>query len=347
MNTKNYKIAVDAMGGDYGLKVTVPACISALNNNNRLYIYIVGVYKEIKKELIIFNNKYDSNRLKIINADEIIKMHDAPITALRNKKHSSMRIAINLIKDKIVDACISAGNTGALVAISKFVLKTISNIDRPAIVYPIPSLNYKTNIMDKVYMLDLGANINCSAEQLFQFGIMGSALSENIQNKKYPKLSLLNIGSEEIKGNDNIKKASKMFKDCRYVNYTGYIEGNNILSAKTDVIICDGFIGNIALKSIEGTAQTISKVINNAFNKNIISKIAMTIAYPIIKKIKENLNMNQYNGASLLGINGIVIKSHGKTSINAFESAIIEGINEIKHNIPKKIYNKIKETMKK
>lgn len=331
-----YKISVDAMGGDYGLKTTLPGCISAINKNKNLHIYIVGIYKKIIKGLKVFKNKYDIKRLNIVNADEIIEMKDSPVIALRNKKKSSMRIAINLIKNNKVDACISAGNTGALVAISKFVLKTIDEIDRPAIVYPLPALDHINKTIKKVYMLDLGANINCSSNPLFQFGIMGSILAKNIENKNNPKLSLLNIGLEQIKGVDSIKKTAKMFMKCKYINYVGYIEGNNILNATTDVIVCDGFAGNIALKSIEGTAKTISIVMKNIFSKNIISKIAMIISYPIIKKIIQTLDINQYNGASLLGINGIVIKSHGKTSIKSFEAAINEGINEIKHNIPKK-----------
>ncbi|MBK2124484.1 phosphate acyltransferase PlsX [Fangia hongkongensis] len=334
------------MGGDHGLDSTLPAAISALNKDQQLQVVLVGNADHIHQRLKShFSGKYDVARLSVIHASQIVEMDESPALALRNKKDSSMRVAINLVKDGTVDACISAGNTGALMATSKFVLKTLPEIDRPAIVYAIPSLDRKTKKMNPVYMLDLGANVNCSSEQLFQFGIMGSILAENLKGKERPSVALLNIGEEEMKGLDSIKQAAKMFNNYDPVNYIGYVEGNDIFSAKADVIVCDGFAGNIALKTSEGTAKLIADMIKDSFNNSLFSKFAMLLSAPVLKKIKNKLNINQYNGASLLGLRGIVIKSHGGASSEAFETAIFEGIKEIRHNIPQKIQSQIENVM--
>lgn len=329
------------MGGDHGLKTTIPASISALEKYSKLEISLVGITAHIKQFLETQHNHYDHNRLNIVHADEVVAMDEPPVSALRNKKNSSMRIAIDMVKNGQVDACVSAGNTGALMATAKFVLKTLPEIDRPAIVYAIPCLSYETKEMGSFYMLDLGANVNCSSEQLFQFGIMGSILAENIKNKQRPSVALLNIGEEEMKGLDNIKQAAKMLYNCDAINYIGYIEGNNIFSAKADVVVCDGFAGNIALKTSEGTAKLITAIMKETFNQNIFSKIAGLFATPVLKNLKHRLNMDQYNGASLLGLRGIVIKSHGGASAKAFDTAISEAIKEIKYNIPEKIKSQI------
>ena len=341
----SYKISVDAMGGDHGLKTTIPACISALMKHPDLYISIVGISNQIEQELALSKKRYDKDRLSVVHASEIVEMDESPALALRNKKDSSMRVAINLVKDHEADACISAGNTGALMATSKFVLKTLHEIDRPAIVYAIPSLDPKTKKMDPVYMLDLGANVNCSSEQLFQFGIMGSVLAANLKNKERPRVALLNIGEEEMKGLDSIKQAAKMLQNCDPINYIGYIEGNDIFSAKADVIVCDGFAGNIALKTMEGTAKIVADMLKDSFKNNLFSKFAMLISAPVLINLKNKLDMNQYNGASLLGLRGIVIKSHGSASAEAFETAIYEGIKEIKHNIPQKTQSQVERIM--
>ena len=334
------------MGGDHGLKTTIPASISALNREKSLHITLVGITDQIHAYLNShFQHKYDNSRLKVVHADEIVKMDESPALALRSKKNSSMRLAINLVKEKAVDACISAGNTGALMATSKFVLKTLPEIDRPAIVYAIPSLDRKTKTMNPVYMLDLGANVNCSSEQLFQFGIMGAILAENLKGKKRPTVALLNIGEEEMKGLDSIRQAAKMLYHYDPINYIGYAEGNDIFQAKADVIVCDGFAGNVALKTSEGTAKLIADMIKDSFNNSLFSKTAMLLAAPVLKKIKQKLNINQYNGASLLGLRGIVIKSHGGASAEAFETAIFEAVKEIKHNIPQKIQAQIENVM--
>lgn len=344
-NQISYRISVDAMGGDYGIETTVPACLSAIKKLPNLQISIVGISQNIKNFLLSIKAKYDVKRLLIIHATQVVKMDESPALALRNKKDSSMRVAINLIKDGRSDACVSAGNTGALMATAKFVLKTPREIHRPAIVYAIPSLNRITKKVDPVYMLDLGANVNCSSEQLFQFAIMGSVLSANLKNKKHPRIALLNIGEEEMKGLETIKQTAKMLKNCNNINYIGYIEGNDIFSSKADVIVCDGFAGNIALKTIEGTAKIISYMLKNNSSNMIISKLTTLISAPLLVNIKRKLNMDQYNGASLLGLKGIVIKSHGSASAKAFETAIYEAIKEIKHNIPQKIQSQIQSIM--
>ncbi|WP_117002248.1 MULTISPECIES: phosphate acyltransferase PlsX [Cysteiniphilum] len=341
----SYKISIDAMGGDHGLKTTVPACLSALKKFPDLHICLVGIAKDIEQFLTAHKTSYDTTRLSIVNANEIVEMDESPALALRNKKDSSMRVAINLVKSGDVDACVSAGNTGALMATSKFVLKTLNEIDRPAIVYAIPSLDRKTKKMNPVYMLDLGANVNCSSEQLFQFGIMGSVLAANLKGTERPRVALLNIGEEEMKGLDSIKQAAKMLQNCDHINYIGYVEGNDIFSAKADVIVCDGFAGNIALKTMEGTAKLIADMLKDSFNNSIFSKLAMLISAPVLTGLKRKLDTNQYNGASLLGLRGIVIKSHGGASAEAFETAIYEAIKEIKYNIPQKTQAQIERIM--
>ncbi len=333
------------MGGDHGLKTTIPACLSALKKFPDLHICLVGIAKDIEQFLTAHKTPYDTTRLSIVNANEIVEMDESPALALRNKKDSSMRVAINLVKSDDVDACVSAGNTGALMATSKFVLKTLNEIDRPAIVYAIPSLDRKTKKMNPVYMLDLGANVNCSSEQLFQFGIMGSVLAANLKGTERPRVALLNIGEEEMKGLDSIKQAAKMLQNCDHINYIGYVEGNDIFSAKADVIVCDGFAGNIALKTMEGTAKLIADMLKDSFNNSIFSKLAMLISAPVLTGLKRKLDTNQYNGASLLGLRGIVIKSHGSASAEAFETAIYEAIKEIKYNIPQKTQAQIERIM--
>lgn len=276
-------------------------------------------------------------RLSIQHASETVEMDESPSLALRNKKDSSMRVAINLVKEGVVDACVSAGNTGALMATSRFVLKMIAGIDRPAIVYAMPNIDQETGERSTAYMLDLGANVDCTAEHLFQFAVMGSVLCQAIQGIEKPRVSLLNIGEEEIKGLDNIKEAAKMLADCPYINYAGFIEGNGIFAAKTDVVVCDGFIGNVALKTSEGVVKFLGAVIKGAIKSSWFTRIAAVFAMPVLLAIKKRLDVKSYNGASFLGLRGIVIKSHGGADSVAFASAIEAAIHEVEQNIPNKI----------
>ncbi len=332
-----YRISIDAMGGDHGLPVTVPATVAALKKNPHLHITLVGDQAQIAAALKKTKGKYPADRLDIHHTSQVVEMDESPALAMRNKKDSSMRVAINLVKTGQVNACVSAGNTGALMAIAKFVLKTLPEIDRPAIVYAIPSYDRTTKTMQSVYQLDLGANVNCSSEQLFQFGLMGSILASHIQNKKAPRVSLLNIGEEEMKGLDNIRHAAELLKKCQLINYTGYVEGNDIFTACTDVIVCDGFVGNATLKTMEGTAKLVGDIMSHSFKRNWFAKLTMLAAAPTLRHIKKRLNTDQYNGASLLGLKGTVVKSHGSAGANAFQTAIESAIDEIKHDIPNKI----------
>ena len=273
-------------------------------------------------------------------------MDESPADAVRKKKDSSMRVAINLVKDGSVDACVSAGNTGALMATSKFVLKTVNGVDRPAIVYALPSYNREIKTISKTYMLDLGANVVCSSEQLFQFAIMGSILAASSKGIAEPRVSLLNIGEEEMKGLDNIKNASKLLQDCDFINYQGYIEGKHIFDDSTDVIVCDGFVGNVSLKTMEGTLRLIEALIKKSVTEGSwLMKLPTILALPIFRRMKKSMNLDSFNGASLLGLTGIVVKSHGGASANAFETAIFEAVKEVKHNIPKTIQESLEKVL--
>jgi glycerol-3-phosphate acyltransferase PlsX len=336
-------ITIDAMGGDYGIDTTVPASLMSLKKHQNLCLILVGDEGLIRKKVEQSKIKYVSSRLKIHHTTQIVGMDESPSLALRQKKDSSMRVAINLVKSKEAQACVSAGNTGALMATSKYVLKTLPEIERPAIVFAMPSMNPETGIVRPVYMLDLGANVNCSSEQLFQFGVMGSVLVSCLTGKERPKVALLNIGEEEMKGLDSIKQAAKILKSFEPVDYVGYIEGNDIFASKADVIVCDGFIGNIALKAIEGSVKFITTAMKETFDSNIFSKAAKLIAAPVLLKLKNKLDVKRYNGASLIGLRGIVIKSHGGVDALSFAVAIDEAVQEVSLDIPTKIQEKVEK----
>jgi len=329
------KVSIDASGGDNGIPVTIAAGIKALGELDDLQIIFVGDQDSINSELA--NNslaeKFNS-RYSVIHASEVVTMNEPPSIALRKKKDSSMRIAINLVKEQEVDACVSAGNTGALMAISRFVLKTISGIDRPAIMGRMPTMTGHT------HMLDLGANVDSSPEALLEFATMGSIAVEHTENKKNPTIGLLNIGEEEMKGNDKIKKTSELLKTSN-LNYTGFVEGDDIYKGSVDLVVCDGFEGNIALKASEGVASMMGHYLKQAFTKNIFTKIIALIATPVLKDFKSNLNPGKYNGASLLGLRGIVVKSHGGADVDSFLSAITEAHAEAHAKISEKISSKV------
>ena len=329
------KISIDAHGGDHGIPVIIRAGIQSLKDFDDLYIYFVGDENSIKKEL----TKYaDSNiladRFNIVHSSEIITMDDDISTAMRLKKNSSMRVAINLVKNGEADACVSAGNTGALMAISRFVLKTIEGIVRPAIMASIPTIKKYT------HMLDLGADINSPPSALLQFAIMGSITIEHTENIKHPTIGLLNVGKEEIKGNEHIKKTSELLQNSS-LNYVGFIEGDDIYKGSVDLVVCDGFIGNIALKASEGVVLMINHYLKKAFNKNIFSKGVYLASSVVLKDFKSKIDPNKYNGASLLGLKGIVIKSHGNADVFAFCQAIKKSHLEVQAGIINKISKQI------
>ncbi|MCF6807089.1 phosphate acyltransferase PlsX [Thiotrichales bacterium 19S9-12] len=325
------------MGGDHGVKSTVPGALIALKEHQDISIVFVGQKNKIERALKQHKASKYTDRITIHHASEVVGMEESPALALRNKKDSSMRVAINLVKDGQVNACVSAGNTGALMATSRFVLKTLADIDRPAIVSPMPGLDKQTGKSVATYMLDLGANVNCTSEQLFQFAVMGSILASAISGNSRPRVGLLNIGEEDMKGLDSIKQASKMLYATDAINYVGFIEGNDIFSNRADVIVCDGFVGNVALKTTEGVASLISKIIKDEFSSGLISRLSLLCALPVLRKIKKRLDTRQYNGGSLLGLRGIVIKSHGGADAHAFAAAITEAYHEVRKDVPSKI----------
>ncbi len=314
------------MGGDHGLSVVIPACVRAAKKNPNLKIILVGVQDKVSASL----KKYgalSSPQFSIVHASEIVTMDDLPSHALRNKKDSSMRVAINLVKEGRANACVSAGNTGALMATARFVLKTLPGIDRPAIISELPTIKGKT------WVIDLGANVDSCAEHLFQFAVMGSALIQAIERKPKPKIALLNIGVEEIKGNDQVKRTAHMLAECSVMNYVGYVEGDHFYSGDVDLVVCDGFVGNVALKASEGLAKLLLTLMKESFSRNWLTKLAGLIALPALKHLKNRIDPSRYNGASMLGLNGIVIKSHGGANELGFQYAIEQAALEAQSNV--------------
>jgi glycerol-3-phosphate acyltransferase PlsX len=322
-------IALDAMGGDHGPAVTVPGALAALRSQPDLNLVLVGQRAVLEKELARHAGA-DSGRLRIQEASQIVGMDEPPAQALRGKKDSSMRVAINLVKSGEAQAIVSAGNTGALMATARFVLKTLPGIDRPAIITAFPTVH------GHVHILDLGANVDSSPEQLLQFGIMGSLLVGAVERKERPLVALLNVGVEDIKGNEVVKKADELFR-ASDLNYHGYVEGDEIYLGKVDVIVCDGFVGNVALKASEGLARMISQFMKEEFTRTLFTKLAALAALPVLNAIRRRLDPRQYNGASLVGLNGIVIKSHGGTDTVGFEYAIRVAAEEVQNQLPQLI----------
>jgi glycerol-3-phosphate acyltransferase PlsX len=314
------------MGGDQGLKVVIPACVRALKTHAQLKLLLVGDQSQIVKHLKK-NGTSINSQLAVVHASDVVGMDELPSYALRNKKDSSMRVAINLVKDGKAQACVSAGNTGALMATARFVLKTLPGIDRPAIIAELPTMKGRTRV------IDLGANIDSCAEHLFQFAVMGSALVRALDGKSAPKVALLNIGVEEIKGNDQVKRTAHMLSECKLINYVGYVEGDHFYSGDVDLVVCDGFVGNVALKASEGLAKLMIAVLREAFLQNWWSKLAGFIAKPALRHLKKRMDPTRYNGATLLGLNGIVVKSHGAASDLAFQFAIEQAMLQVQNNV--------------
>ena len=329
-----HSIAIDAMGGDYGIKVTIPASIQILQRFPEINIILVGNAVGIKKSLAKLK-KSNHPRLSVLNATESVEMDESPQSALKNKKNSSMRLAINLVKSNEASACVSAGNTGALMATARFVLKMLPGIERPAIASNLPNRNSVT------CMLDLGANTDSTPEQLLQFAVMGAMLTSTLTNKKNPSIGLLNIGSEDNKGNEVVKKTFDLLKES-HLNFYGNVEGDDIFKGTTDVVVCDGFVGNVALKTTEGVIKMFGNFLTAEYKKNWFTKIIALISLSLLKAFKRRLDPRRYNGASFLGLNGIVIKSHGGADILAFKTAIITAIEESENKVIEKIKKQIK-----
>lgn len=316
-------IAIDAMGGDHGTRVTVPAAVAYLKKHPEDVVVLVGLPDPIAAELSKLGFT-DSARLRVHAATEVVGMDESPQVVLRGKKDSSMRVAINLVKEARASACVSAGNTGALMATARYVLKTLPGIDRPAIASFLPT------VKGQVCMLDLGANVDCTAEHLLQFALMGSTLVSALeQGNEQPTIGLLNIGSEDIKGNEVVKQTAELLQ-ASDLNFYGNVEGDDIFKGVTDVVVCDGFVGNVALKTAEGVAKMMGGFLKEGFSQNLMAKFGALISMPVLKKFKHRLDHRRYNGASFLGLKGIVVKSHGSADSFAFLCAIERAAEEVR-----------------
>lgn len=322
-------IALDAMGGDHGAHVVVPAALAALKHSPDLHLILVGDEHVVHAELHRHHACADE-RLVLQHASQQVGMDESAAQALRGKKDSSMRVAIDLVKEGRAQACVSAGNTGALMAIARFVLKTLPGVDRPAIISALPTIHGHT------HMLDLGANSECSAQHLFEFALMGSALVSAVENIARPRVGLLNIGSEEIKGTEIIKEAARLMAESD-LNYIGFVEGDDIYTDPPDVIVCDGFSGNIALKTSEGVARMIRHYLKQEFNRNLLTRLAALCALPVLKAFQSRIDPRLYNGATLLGLQGVVVKSHGSTDVLGYTHAIRVAEREARNNVPRAI----------
>jgi glycerol-3-phosphate acyltransferase PlsX len=323
------KIAIDVMGGDHGPVVTLAAAAQFLETHPNVTLLLVGDETLLRSQMST-HGLVEGEKVEIVHAPEVVEMAESPAVALRTKKKSSMRIAIDCVRDGAAQAAVSAGNTGALMATAKFVLKTLPGIERPAICTALPSRKGHTHV------LDLGANVECNADHLFQFAVMGSVLVEAYDDNPAPRVGLLNVGAEAIKGNDTVKAASVLLENGP-INYIGYVEGDDIYKGDVDVVVCDGFVGNVALKTSEGLAKMITQFLREEFGRGLLSKLAAVFALPVLKRLKNRLDPGRYNGASFLGLQGIVIKSHGGADVEAFSSALGVALREIEKDVPRRI----------
>lgn len=335
--TTRITIALDAMGGDIGSSVTVPAAVQSVREHDDLNLILVGDQQVLSAELLRYHAK-ENERLRVVHTTQTVGMDEPPAQALRGKKDSSMRVGINLVKDGTAQACVSAGNTGALMATAKYVLKTLPGIDRPAICTTIPAIKGNT------YVLDLGANVDCSAEQLYQFAVMGSVLVSAVDNKKKPRVGLLNIGQEDIKGNDQVRGASQLL-EASDLNYIGFVEGTDIFLGDVDVVVCDGFAGNVALKTMEGTSKTIAHFLREEFERNWLTRLSAIFASPVLRALKQRIDPRKYNGASFLGLGGIVVKSHGSSDDVALRTAIEVARLEVEKGVPARIDSQLESLL--
>ena len=329
------------MGGDHGPSITLPACRAFLNKHPDAELVLVGLPQALE-------SAKDWPRVTLVHASEVVTMEDPVEVALRKKKDSSLRVAINQVKSTadqpaLAHACVSAGNTGALMAVARYVLKTVDGIDRPAIATVLPNqLDGYTTV------LDLGANVDCTAEHLLQFALMGSALVSSVDGKDNPTVGLLNIGEEAIKGSEVIKKAGELLRDAGdrgLINFYGNVEGNDIFKGTSDIVVCDGFVGNVALKTSEGLATMFASFIKQEFTRNFLTKLAGLVAMPVLNQFKKRLDHRRYNGAALLGLRGLVFKSHGSADAFAFENALNRAYDAARHRLLDRVHDRIAATL--
>lgn len=326
------------MGGDFGPRSIVQASIACLSATPSLHLTLVG-QSSLLEDLVSGFSAADRARLQILGAAEVIGMDERPSQALRGKPDSSMRVALELVRDGKAQACVSAGNTGALMALSRAVLKTLPGIDRPAMVAAIPT---RTGYCQ---LLDLGANVDCTAEQLYQFAVMGSVAAQALGVQR-PRVALLNVGTEDIKGNQQVRLAANLLQGARGLNYVGFIEGDGLYRGAADVVVCDGFVGNILLKSSEGLATMVAQRIEQTFRRGLLSRLAGAVAMPLLKRVQADLAPARHNGASFLGLQGIVVKSHGAAGVEGFQSAIQRALIEIQENLPRRLHGRLEDLLK-
>ena len=319
-------LSLDVMSGDEDPEASISAALNLIEIREDVRIFLVGNEDIIEK----LTSGRTSDRLQILHAKDIVQMSDPPVVVLRQKKQSSMRLAVNLVRDGVAQACVSSGNTGALMAISKYALKTIPSIDRPALMTSIPT------IKDSTYVLDLGANSSCTPEQLYQFALMGNVIAREIRCLDQPRIGLLNMGVEASKGNQVIKEAAKLMKSSS-MNFIGYVEGNNLVEDIADVVVCDGFTGNISLKTMEGSVRLVLRFLEDAFNSSAFNKFSSIVSKPALNQVKDKIDPRRYNGALLLGLNGVVVKSHGDSDSFGIHHALITAIEEVQKDIVTKL----------
>ncbi len=327
------------MGGDHGPPVILSACMRAIQHHADFRFILCGDQAVINPYLAKLSGAQQA-RVQVIHCTEVIEMTDSPIQVIRNKKDASMRRVIELVRSGEADACVSAGNTGALMALAYYLLKTLHGVDRPALVSFMPTAEHH-----KVLLLDLGANVNCTSDTLFQYAVMGAVLAEAMTGKNRPRVALLNVGEEDIKGNALVKMADQQLRAVPALNYIGYVEGDDIFTDHADVVVTDGFTGNVALKSSEGLAKLIIHEVKKQSERNWATRIMAQIALPLLKSIYNRMNPDQYNGASLIGLRGIVVKSHGNASADAFYYAIFQAMQEARLRVPEKIKTKIETVL--
>ena len=327
--SRKVTIALDAMGGDLGPGVVIPAAMAVLEKDDSARLVLVGLPDILEQARKDAGDRY-GKRLSFHGASEVVAMDESPTEALRRKKDSSMRRAIELVKDGEADACVSAGNTGALMATAKYVLKTLPGIDRPAIISSVPSMSGRT------FMLDMGANVGCTSEQLLQFGLMGSVIAEDMLEKERPSIGLLNIGQEDIKGNEIVREAGQLLA-ASGLNYIGFVEGDGIFRGDVDVVVSDGFVGNVAIKTMEGLASLVGTFLKEEFSRSTLRRLQGLGAQSALQALRRRLDSRRYNGASLVGLNGVVLKSHGSADQVAFENAVQTAIVEARKGVPVQI----------
>ncbi|AKH69826.1 phosphate:acyl-(acyl carrier protein) acyltransferase [Spongiibacter sp. IMCC21906] len=327
------------MGGDFGLRSSIPASLAALSENPSLHLSLVGDQDAIAATLS--GKRYDSSRLAIVHSQSIVTMDEKPSVAVRKKRDSSMALSLELLRDHKASAVVSAGNTGALVAMGCIMIERLSGIHRPAICAPIPSRAGHT------YMLDLGANIECDAQELYQFAVMGSALVSILDNKPSPRIAVLNIGEELQKGKDYLREAAELIQNDQSLNYVGFVEGGDVLGDAADVIVCEGFVGNVAIKVCEGTAKFIGEGLVAQFKQTTYGRLVGMAAKPLLRSFRQQINPERYNGAALLGLKGVVVKSHGRSGVSSFQNAIRHAVQACELNLPKQIEAQLQAVAKK